>query len=95
VNKFVWHKIENVKSLFESLFGSEFVSKYFSFTLEEIQKRHDIVHRNGKDEKRNVIFIKKEEVVDLISKINEFVRNIDKVLNKEVTDNFFTYYDSQ
>lgn len=51
--------------------------------MKAVEKRHHIIHRNGKDKDGNAIVITKSDVEELINNIIVFVENIEKQLNKK------------
>lgn len=74
----LYHRLDGVRSLFKKCIGITIfdVEKMEDF----IRKRHDLVHRNGKDKEGNPVSIQKEEVINLLQKEQEFIKGIyDKI----------------
>lgn len=53
--------------------------------MKAVEKRHHIIHRNGKDKEDNSIVITNTDVDDLIACITKFVENIDDQLAEKQT----------
>lgn len=75
----VYHNMGRVKNTFEKTFNIKFPD------IEEVSRivntRHDLVHRNGKTKKGEVIVIDRSEVSDVIKKVSDFVEIIAKSLH--------------
>jgi len=57
------------------------------FPLEALQAiiiRHDLVHRNGKNKKGEVVVVMKQDVLELINNANLFVVSINLQVNKSI-----------
>jgi hypothetical protein len=52
-----------------------------NFFYKAIAKRHDIVHRNGKNKSGNDILISREELIELMDKVHAFAEDIDNYFN--------------
>jgi len=74
----IYHHLPKVSNMYKSTFGIEFPE------IEEIQKailkRHDFVHRNGKDKEGNEVRIDSLEVQSLVNEIRNFISEIDDKL---------------
>lgn len=70
----LYHRLDDVKSLFQKNIGITFPA------IEEIKiyikKRHDLVHRNGKNKEGGLVRVLKEEVLDVLQKEQDFMREI-------------------
>lgn len=71
----VYHNIKKVNKLFKSAFG---VDNCLSELEDEIEIRHDLVHRMGRNIEGNKIIINREQVYELIEKVKSIVDNIKK-----------------
>ena len=49
-----------------------------------VNKRHHIVHRNGKDKDNNQIQINIEDVEDVLEKVYNFISNIEKQISPSI-----------
>ena len=60
-----------------------------SFLFKAIAKRHDIVHRNGKNTDGEIIETSEQELFELVDKASKFANHINeqiRLLNNENTD---------
>lgn len=72
-----YHRLNDISSLYRSIFWIEFNKKSMSEILKAIYKRHDLVHRNGKKKNWQSHNITKEDVEALMTLIKEFVEWIE------------------
>ena len=72
----VWHNIAKVKSMFKHTLNVSFQDD-ISWLTAAINKRHDIVHRNGKTKDGIEIHIDINEVKELKTKLEALVLHID------------------
>lgn len=70
----VWHNLPRVKPIYKNTFGIDFDNNLMRGLIGEIQKRHDIVHRNGKTKDGHEVTV---DVNRLIEKVEEFVEQIE------------------
>ncbi len=77
----VWHNLSRIKPMYKSVLGIEFGTALGQI-FEGIRKRHDIVHRNGKTKSGEEILITKEDVKDLFSRVETFIKEVDEKLSK-------------
>jgi hypothetical protein len=76
LNSIIWYKLDMVKRLYEATLEIVFPTDLGSI-FKAILKRHDIVHRNGKDIKGNEIKITSKDISGLIVKVESIVSTID------------------
>jgi len=79
LSNIVWHRLEKVSYLYKNTLNIAF-SEEKQDILKAIQKRHDIIHRNGFDENGNEIIITLSEINTLILKTTTFISRIDMAL---------------
>lgn len=72
----VWHNLGRVKPMYKAILGIEFNSEMGDL-VKAILKRHDIVHRNGKTKSGEDIVLTKNDVAELVSKVEHFIQDID------------------
>jgi len=72
----VWHRLEKVKALFEEVLEIQFPPD-LSALFKAILVRHDIVHRNGKSPDGVEHSITRQEILELISVVNQLVNHIE------------------
>lgn len=71
----IYHNLAKVKNMYKSVLNVEFpddLAKMYTAVI----NRHDVVHRNGKNKEGDILDIKKEEIVELISSARTFVEHI-------------------
>lgn len=83
--KFVWHRLERTKLIFEKALVINFPSQ-FKELFEAIGIRHDLVHRNGKTPNGAEHDLTNDNVRELIEKVNTFVSEIERQLAPPVKD---------
>ena len=76
----VWHKVDRVMQMYKNTLGIDFPED-ISAISRAIDKRHDIVHRNGKTKEGEEIIITENHISELITPIEECVRIIDTQLS--------------
>ncbi len=79
MNNIIFHNIKLTKELYKSILNIELPEELIGFQ-EDIQKRHDIFHRNGKNIAGGDVIIKETEIEHLIDKVRKFVGNCEHIL---------------
>lgn len=80
LNEIIWHNIDKVKLMYKSTFDIDFPDNTVAVICKAVTKRHDIVHRNGKNTDWKEISISKKEVQELIVTVEELASYIDRNL---------------
>lgn len=75
LEKIVWHKFKIVKNYYKDVLEITFPED-LSIIYQGIEKRHHIVHRNGKDYDNVDIIIIKDDVNKLLAEITKFIEKI-------------------
>ena len=75
MREIIYHKLDVVKNLYKSTFNIDLGN--IGTLMKAIQKRHDIVHRNGHDKNGNVVEITKGDVQQLILDVSNFINHIE------------------
>ncbi|EPG9432919.1 HEPN/Toprim-associated domain-containing protein [Escherichia coli] len=77
-----FHNMNTIPELFKKVLFVEFPKNCIPKLCEAVSKRHDIVHRNGKDTTGTIIHVTKDDVIELIRLTKEVVSEIDRqILN--------------
>lgn len=71
------HKIETAKNIFSSTLLTEFPESSLPFLGAAVKRRHDIVHRNGKDTEGELLPIWHTDVTELARQVRLFIQAID------------------
>lgn len=83
----IYHNLPKVREMYRDTFEIDFpkIQDAYKYVL----KRHDLVHRNGKTKKGEIIVTDKKVIKELIKTLNEFVYAISEKLNldKPVANN--------
>ena len=75
VENTVYHKLDIIQPLFEGTFGINFPK--YEFIKDNLQIRHDIVHRNGKSKDQSILHvISNSQLYELIEHVDEFVYSL-------------------
>lgn len=77
----VWHHLHRVKPMYKDTLDIDFPDDLGSL-FRAIQRRHDIVHRNGKTKSGDEILVTKDQVTELLEAIKSFIQNLDKQLGE-------------
>lgn len=72
------HKIDTAMNIFRSTLLTTFPPASLDFLGAAVERRHDIVHRNGRDTDGEPLLIGHHEVAELARQVMEFTRAIDK-----------------
>ena len=85
----VWHNLERVSNMYKDTLGVSFPHDLGDLNRAVI-KRHDIVHRNGKDKDGGEIFVGEDDVHALIEKIKKLGSEVDlKLADLDLSDSDF------
>jgi hypothetical protein len=77
----IYHNLSKVSKMYSSTFNIEFPD--FAELSKSVSIRHDLVHRNGKTNKGEIVRVDKDAVNNLIKKSSSFVDDIAKKLKIE------------
>jgi len=77
---FAWHHLARVDRLYASTLGFGLPLSSFGDVLAGIDKRHDVVHRNGRAKDGSPVRLTKEEVAGWIRRVRELVDAIETEL---------------
>ncbi|MCT4587773.1 MAG: hypothetical protein N4A71_08125 [Carboxylicivirga sp.] len=83
----IYHNLHIVRKMYKGTFKIDFPR--IEELMEIIGKRHDLVHRNGKNKNGDKIKISKEVVDDVIDKVEEFAINIHENIIFKKADDFY------
>lgn len=72
----LWHNLDRVSKMYQATLGVKFPDELGDI-YRAILKRHDVVHRNGKNKDGEEIFIQKGDVSALIEKVEQLAQAID------------------
>lgn len=79
LREIIYHKLDVVKPLYRDTLGADLGD--ISSLMKAVEIRHDIVHRNGRDKDGNLRDISKQDVLDLIKEVSDFIQSIEAQLN--------------
>lgn len=71
------HKIDTAKNIFRSTLLTEFPAVSLPFLGGAVKRRHDIVHRNGRNTEGELLHIGHSDVAELAHEVLIFTRTID------------------
>lgn len=74
----IYHNLPKLKGIYRCVFNIDFGD--IKELMQAVSIRHDIVHRNGKDQDGNEHKITKEDVLAVAEKVNNFIYAIDMAL---------------
>jgi hypothetical protein len=73
----LWHNLPRIAPLYKLVLGIEFDKKLLGKLSKAVLTRHDIVHRNGKKTDGTMVVLSKEQVIELIAWVRDFVQQIE------------------
>lgn len=77
----VWHNLDRVSKMYMSTLDVKFPEDVGDI-YRAILKRHDIVHRNGKNKDGEEIILKNTDISELITKVEILAKAIDEMLDE-------------
>jgi hypothetical protein len=80
MNKIVFHKLNLVTKLYKDVFNIDF-PKDLTYLYKAVKKRHDLVHRNGKDENGVPVEIKFEDLEELFNQVQKLVNYLESKIS--------------
>ncbi|PKL41994.1 MAG: hypothetical protein CVV41_16215 [Candidatus Riflebacteria bacterium HGW-Riflebacteria-1] len=78
----IWHNLSKIEALYKCTFKISFPQKSPGNLRKAIIKRHDLVHRNGKDKDGNLVSVTKNELTDLLQEVRDFACDLNSTLEK-------------
>lgn len=84
LQRFVWHRLDKVKPLLESTMRIKF-PKFDGFMV-QINIRHDIVHRGGRDKEGYPVKVSAGEVLALTAMVRKFAEELEVELMRVYPD---------
>ncbi len=75
----MWHNLRKVDGLYREAFDKKLCLT--KDLVSAVEKRHDIVHRNGKTKDGKEVKISKEDVINMKSNISDFITDIEDSLD--------------
>jgi len=83
MNNVIFHNINLTRELYKNILNIELPERLIGFQ-EEIQKRHDIFHRNGKNIAGKEMVINEGEIDILITKVQRFIGDCEHILETKI-----------
>jgi hypothetical protein len=85
-----WHNLPRVEPFYNFVLGIRFDKDLFGRLSKAVLVRHDIVHRNGKKKDGETWVLSKEQIIELISWVRDFVQHIEMEWRKlkKIPDDF-------
>ncbi|KAA3533376.1 hypothetical protein [Pseudomonas savastanoi] len=74
----VWHRFEKVRSLMK--LGLKITIPDIGFLMREVETRHDIIHRGGRDKEGRAVVLTGQQVNDITDKVKNFASHIEQEL---------------
>lgn len=74
----VWHNLERIKPMYESVLQVDLGD--ISPIMNAVNKRHDLVHRNGRDNEGNPVNVSIEDIQELVSHAKTLVDKVESKL---------------
>jgi hypothetical protein len=78
----LFHNIYKSKRIIEGILGTN-IQINIDHLLNIVDKRHDIVHRNGHTKEGNPILVTNEDFTQMIEELERFVNSLQQQINKE------------
>jgi GTP1/Obg family GTP-binding protein len=84
LQELIYHNLGKIKPIYKAILDIEFGKDETSKIMHCVNKRHHIVHRNGKDKEDNPIQINIKDVEDVLEKVYNFISNIEKQISPSI-----------
>ena len=84
LQELIYHNLGKIKPIYKAILDIEFGKDETSQIMQCVNKRHHIVHRNGKDKDNNPIQIYIEDVEDVLEKVYNFISNIEQQISPSI-----------
>ena len=84
LQELIYHNLGKIKPIYKAILDIEFGKDETSKIKQCVNKRHHIVHRNGKDKEDNPIQINIKDVEDVLEKVYNFISNIEKQISPSI-----------
>lgn len=78
--EFMYHNIPKIKGIYESVFNIK-IDYPLKDLMKIVERRHNIVHRNGKDKDDRDVFLTKEIIENDLDVIISFVKKINDLID--------------
>ncbi|WP_199480997.1 HEPN domain-containing protein [Vibrio owensii] len=75
LSELLWHNLPKVSNMYKSTLDIDFPDSIGTL-IKAVRKRHDLVHRAGKDKNGDLVSITEAEVKQLIDNVSKFVKNL-------------------
>ena len=85
LQQFIWHRLDKAKPLLEKALGIKFPD--ITSFMSEINIRHDIVHRGGRDKEGFPVKVFVEDVVRVAALVRAFADAMEEELQKAFPEN--------
>ncbi len=72
----VWHNLGRVTRMYKSTLDVTF--RAIGDLMKAVSKRHDFVHRNGRDKDGNGVTVDKSGVLELIETVHSFAGDVER-----------------
>lgn len=84
INNIMYHNLKAIKPIYEQTFDISVPD--IGNLVKAVIKRHDFVHRNGKDKNGNVVIISSDDVHSLLQEVLSFAQDIDRKISDQIQD---------
>jgi hypothetical protein len=84
LQELIYHDLGKIRPIYKATLDIEFGDDISKEIMQCVNKRHHIVHRNGKDKDNNPILINIEDVEDVLKKVYNFISNIEKQISPSI-----------
>jgi len=82
LSNITYHNIPKVKNIFETILGTR-INIDISELIKITKVRHDIVHRNGKTKESESIHLNSDDMLEMISHIENFSNELQVLINEK------------
>ncbi len=86
IDEISFHNVVTAKTLYENVLSVNF-PKDVAWLIKATTNRHDIVHRNGRTLKNEVLNIVSADIDELVTKVVALVKEIDAQVKDGLLDN--------
>jgi uncharacterized protein YegP (UPF0339 family) len=86
IRNLTYHNLADIDVIYKEVLNIKI--KYDEDILNSIEKRHDIIHRNGYKKDGRKIFISKNEIIETVKLFQNLVKDIDMQIMEKYKDKF-------
>ncbi|WP_429215100.1 hypothetical protein [Aeromonas veronii] len=81
----LWHNLDSVRGNYGKAFGIGFPRDNIEALRTAVSIRHDLVHRNGRNNDEEQVNVTRESIAELITQVETLILEIEREINRVTT----------